>query len=213
MNPIRVLLLDDHALFREGLSRILGARPEFTVVRAAGTVDEAMGVLASQPVDVILLDLELKGESGIDMLHRAMEFGFAGKILIVAADVSPASVRKLVDQGAAGVFLKSDPPEMLIDYIHRARDGEMAIKQQLLVAALREPGREPGQKALTAREKEILRHILAGQSNKEIALTVNSSESAVKGIVQQLFQKMGVRSRSQLVRMALEHYQGQLSEV
>ena len=83
----------------------------------------------------------------------------------------------------------------------------------MLVAALREPGRESGQKSLTAREKEILRHILAGQSNKEIALTVHSSESAVKGIVQQLFQKMGVRSRSQLVRMALEQYQGQLSEV
>jgi len=213
MNPIRVLLLDDHALFREGLARILAARPEFTIVRAAGTVAEAMQVLQSQAVDVILLDLELKGESGIDMLHQAKAAGFGGTILIVAADVSPASVRRLVDQGAAGVFLKGDPPEMLIDYIHRAREGEMAIKQQLLLAALREPGREPGQKLLTAREKEILKQILAGQSNKEIALVVGSSESAVKGIVQQLFQKMGVRSRSQLVRMALEQYQAQLSEV
>jgi two-component system nitrate/nitrite response regulator NarL len=129
MNPIRVLLLDDHALFREGLARILRALPEFTIVRATATVAEAMGVLESQSVDVILLDLELKGESGIDMLRRAKEFGFRGTILVVAADVSQASERKLVDQGAAGVFLKSDPPEMLIDYIHRAREGEMATKQ------------------------------------------------------------------------------------
>jgi two-component system, NarL family, nitrate/nitrite response regulator NarL len=206
---VRLLVIDDHALFREGLSRILDAEEGFEVVADAPGLAEGLRIVRTRPVDLVLLDLELQGERGVDFIPRARADGYAGKILVVTAEVSPREVLRLIEMGVSGVFLKLDPPEVLAARIRQVMTGELGIDATLLRSALRTPDAS-APKALTPRERQVLRHILSGLTSKEIADRVGSSEAAVKGVLQQLFHKTGVRSRAQLVRVAMENYRREL---
>lgn len=208
---VRLVLVDDHALFREGVSRLLGAEPDFEIVGQCATVDEAVALLAAQPVDVVLLDVDLGQERGSELMARAREIGFRGRVLVVTAGLREDEAAWFLRQGAAGIFLKQDSPAVLARSIRRVMDGEASIDQRLL-AGLMGSGRaeEETRAALTDRERHVLRGVFEGRANKEIAALLAISESSVKAALQQLFHKTGVRTRSQLVRIALEQYRDQL---
>ncbi len=105
----RVFLIDDHALFREGAARLLDSESDLEVAGSCGSVQEALAVLGSIKVDLVLLDVDLGKERGFDFFKPAREIGFSGRILVVAGVVSLFEARRLIQSGAAGIFLKQNP--------------------------------------------------------------------------------------------------------
>ncbi len=209
---IRILLVDDHVLFREGVARLLSAEPDFELTAHCSSISEAMDVLKRAPVDLVLLDYDLGVENGIQFFRRAEQQKAPTRVLILTAGVSNESAKTLLTLGAAGIFLKHNPPALLSNSIRQVMQGWTCIDQRYLRAVFQdEPGPEPVHKAkLSEREREVLRGVLEGLGNKEIAGRLAVSESTVKAIMQQLFNKIEVRTRSQLVRIALEQYKDEL---
>ena len=209
---IRLLLVDDHTLFRESVSRLLGSETGFQIVANCGTSAEALQILKHEVVDLILLDLDLGKERGEDLLKNLLP-DYAGKVLLLTAGVAPSRVPELIRNGIAGVFTKHSPPELLIQAIHEAVEGKTWFEQGLLQSAMQSDATTrptTGVPPLTERERQVLRLVFEGLANKEIASRLNISESAVKASLQQLFAKTGVRTRTQLVRAALDRYRDQI---
>ena len=210
---IRLLLLDDHALFRESVARLLQAEPGFEVVADCSSGTEALRIIKSREIDVVLLDLDLGEERGVDFLQRVRVERFKGKVLLVTAGVDQRDVPALIRKGVSGVFLKHGYPAELIQGIREAMEGKALFTQDLLRRALEsadEPGTEQNTVRFTERERRVLSFVFEGLANKQIGDRLQISESAVKACLQQLFAKTGVRTRSQLVRIALERYRDQL---
>jgi two-component system nitrate/nitrite response regulator NarL len=211
---IRLLLIDDHALFRESVARLLQAEPGFEVVAHCGSGAEAVQVIESlQEIDVVLLDLDLGQERGADFLDRLRKARYNGKVLLVTAGVNDSEVPTLIRKGISGVFLKHGSPALLIQGIREAMEGKALFGQDLLRRALEQveqPAANQPRSKLTERERQVLSFVFEGLANKQIADRLHISETAVKASLQQLFAKTGVRTRSQLVRVALEQYRDQL---
>jgi len=203
---IRLLLLDDHILFRESLSRLLASEPGFEMVGHCGTAAEALRILERKPVDIVLLDYDLGEDHGSHFISAARREGYTGKVLMVTAGMSAAESSIALKLGASGIFLKTNSPGALARAIRLVAEGEMWVDQKVihLLADGVQSRENPERELLTEREQQVLRGIFEGLTNKEIAGQVGSSESAVKASLQQLFHKTGVRTRSQLVRIALE---------
>jgi len=211
---IRLLIIDDHALFRESVARLLQAEPGFEVVAHCGSGTEALRFLkSSEEIDVVLLDLDLGPERGADFLDQLQKLHFAGKVLLVTAGVNDGEIPGLIRKGIAGIFLKHGSPASLIQGIRDTVEGKALFDQDQLRRALEQIGASTDQETpakLTGRERQVLSFVFEGFANKQIADRLQISETAVKASLQQLFAKTGVRSRSQLVRVALEHYRDQL---
>lgn len=204
-----ILLVDDHALFRESVARVLSLDPNLRIEHCA-SISSALQILAQHPIDLVLLDHDLGGERASQFLPRAREGGFEGRVLIVTAWVSDTEARRLLQQGAAGIFLKQGPVEELLESIRTVMAGGSWLDRSLSIAE-QEPGsREASAPMFNDRQRKVLRFVLEGLSNKEIAWRLQISESYVKAILQSLFQKTGVRTRGQLVRVAFEQYEDQL---
>ena len=209
----RLLLLDDHALFRESLARLLQAEPGFEVVADCSSGAEALRIIKSSEIDIVLLDLDLGNEKGADFLESLRAEKFKGKILLVTAGVNESEVPSLIRKGISGVFLKHGYPAELIEGIREAVEGKAQFKQELLRKAFEsaeEPTTQPSRVRFTERERRVLSSVFEGLANKQIGDRLQISESAVKACLQQLFAKTGVRTRSQLVRIVLEQYRDQL---
>jgi len=212
-SKVRILLIDDHALFREGLARLLAGEPDFELLVPCASVDEAFRVLDTAQADFVLLDYDLGQERGSRFLVQAREHGFDGRILIVTAGVSDSEAAELLRQGVSGIFMKHSRPELLAKAIRKVMEGEVWLDQRHLKAVLNEQllaEQSDRSRRLTERERDVLRGVLRGLANKEIAARLQVSESSVKATLQQLFLKTGVRTRSQLVRVALEQYRDYL---
>jgi DNA-binding NarL/FixJ family response regulator len=207
-------LLDDHTLFRESLSRLLDAEPDFEMVADCSSVEQAIEVLRNRAVDLVLLDYDLGPQRAPDFLDRARALGLAPRVLMVTAGITPSESVQILKEGASGIFLKHSSPALLAEAIRKVHSGETWVDQRCLrdivhVASHTE-GR-PASKDFTERERAVLRGVFEGQSNKEIGARLEISEGSVKAALQQLFHKTGVRTRSQLVRIALEQFAGQWS--
>jgi DNA-binding NarL/FixJ family response regulator len=205
---IRLLLIDDHGLFREGLSRLLEAESGFELAGNVASVAEAMGAMYDNQVDVVLLDFDLGEQTGLDFLTFLRTQRFAGRVLIVTAGLSNLDTLRVMELGAAGIFLKHRSPSDLVIAIRKIVEGEAWLDSgslDALVAAASVPNEVATPVTLTAKERDELRAVFAGLTNKEIGTRMGISEAYVKAILQRLFNKTGVRSRSQLVRVALEN--------
>jgi two-component system nitrate/nitrite response regulator NarL len=207
MNKIKILLLDDHALFREGLSRLVESVPDLEMTAHCATLKEATEILRQQPIDLVLLDYDLGKENGFDFIARARKIGFEGRFLIVTAGMSDTQSVQAVRLGVGGIFPKHSSPALLAQAIRKVMAGETWLDQssiQALIEATRRQETSDPRKPFTERENQVLQGVFEGLSNKEIGARLDISESSVKATLQQLFQKTGVRTRSQLVRIALE---------
>jgi two-component system, NarL family, nitrate/nitrite response regulator NarL len=211
---IRLLIIDDHALFRESVARLLQSEPGFEVVANCGSSAEALRIVNTPgEIDIVLLDLDLGQEKGSEFLDLLRETSFSGKVLLVTADVSDNEIPGLIRKGISGVFLKHGSPASLIQGIRDTVEGKALFDQETLRRVLEQrdaPSAETARAKLTERERQVLSFVFEGLANKQIADRLQISETAVKASLQQLFAKTGVRTRSQLVRIALEQYRDQL---
>jgi DNA-binding NarL/FixJ family response regulator len=207
---IRILLVDDHSLFRESLSRLLQAEPDLRIVATCSSATEALAIVEREPVDLVLLDYDLGEEEGSLFLDSAKSKAFAGRILMVTAGMSDAGTLRAMEAGAAGIFLKHSPPAQLIEAIYKVIRGEMFLDSRavrsLVAGASGKSEEQRSSQPFTQRERAVLKGVFEGFTNKEIAGQLQISEGSVKAVLQQLFDKTGVRTRSQLVRIALESF-------
>jgi DNA-binding NarL/FixJ family response regulator len=207
---VRALLIDDHALFRESISRVLGGT-EGLEVEHCGSIQEALPMLTQKRFDLVLLDHDLGSERASQFLPAARQIGFEGRVLVVTAWVSDNEARRLIRQGVAGIFLKEGPLDQLHESIRTVMAGGTWLDRSF--GRLEEDGAaaaQSGPPVFNERQRRVLGFVLEGLSNKEIAWRLQISESYVKAILQSLFQKTGVRTRGQLVRVAVEQYADQL---
>jgi DNA-binding NarL/FixJ family response regulator len=214
---IRVLIVDDHTLFRESLSRLLEADTQCKIVGACASVEEALKIVALEQIDLVLLDYDLGEKPGTQFLEESNRFGFTGPVLMVTGGMADAAMLRALENGVSGVFLKSSPLAELTQAIGRVMKGETWIDSGMVKALIADANRrsnEARQESLSARERSVLRFVFEGLSNKEIGQQLGISEGSVKAALQQLFARTGVRTRSQLVRIAVErHSQDWLNEV
>jgi DNA-binding NarL/FixJ family response regulator len=207
---IRILIVDDHSLFRESLGRMLQAEPGFSVVGECRSLAEALTALSSVETDVILLDYDLGNELGTSLLAELRKRQFHPSVLIVTAGMPNEDALRAFDEGVLGVLLKHCSLDQLISAIRTVAAGERWLGDSAVQALLSSRGGLPSgsenAKPLTARQSEVMRGILDGLTNKEIAFNLKSSETSIKAVIQELFQKAGVRTRSQLVRIAIEKH-------
>jgi DNA-binding NarL/FixJ family response regulator len=206
---IRILLVDDHGLFRDSLSRLLQTEDGFRMVGSCGTVGEALLVIARERPDIILLDYDLGEEQGTVALDQIRKSGFKGRVLMVTAGMSDAATVRVLESGSEGIFLKHSSPAQLVEAIRRLVAGEpwldpRAMRSLIAGATGKSEEQRSSPQVLTPRERLVLQGVFEGLTNKEIAAQLEVSEGSIKAVMQQLFDKTGVRTRSQLVRIALE---------
>jgi len=210
--PIRVLVVDDHTLFRRGLTALLAGDPRFTVVGEAGDAGEAQRRAASLQPDVILLDNHLPGVNGVDALAGLREVAPLARVLMLTVSEDARDLAAALRGGAHGYLLKTADSDLLASAIERTVRGESTISPEMtgkLVTAFQalQPGSDvvPGGLAVDAdpihslspREQEILGHIARGASNKEIARSLDIAETTVKIHVQHILRKLKLSSRVQ----------------
>lgn len=216
--PIRVLVVDDHTLFRRGLMALLAMDPRIQVVGEAGDAGEAQRHAATAQPDVILLDNHLPGVQGVDALAGLHEVAPRARVLMLTVSEDERDLAAALRGGAAGYLLKTMDSESLVGTIVRTAAGESIISPEMtgkLVTAFRRlPGDAPAAApaaetgplgSLSPREREILAHIARGASNKEIARALDIAETTVKIHVQHLLRKLGLSSRVQAAVYATTH--------
>ena len=208
---IKVLLVDDHAMFREGLARMLANEQDLEVVGEASSAAEALSLLNAQ-TDVVLLDVDLGPERALAFVQRAKTAAFQGRILIVTAGISGREAVQLVQAGVAGILHKNHPTQVLCGAIRKVMAGEACIEDEYLTALFQSVDRANAglHPKFTERDRVVLQHVLQGLTNREIGERIDVSEAAVKASLRQLFEKLGVHTRAQLVKVALEQYNGRL---
>ncbi|HLJ51162.1 MAG TPA: response regulator transcription factor [Bryobacteraceae bacterium] len=205
MGRIRLLLVDDHILFREGLRRLLASEPDFETIAECGTPAEALEALSRSAVDVVLLDFDLEDDTGTRFLSSAARIGYKGKTLMVTAGMGPVDLAVARKLGISGIFLKHSPPASLIEAIRTVANGGFWMDPKVANQGTVNTGTEKrSPPRLSPREQNVLRCVCEGLTNKEMAYRLGVSQSSVKATLQNLFDKMGVRTRGQLVRIAIE---------
>jgi DNA-binding NarL/FixJ family response regulator len=189
----------------------LASEPGFEVVGECGNSAEALRILSASPVDVVLLDFDRGTRDGDGFMSAARRNGFQGSFLIVAGAADARSSVIAIRLGASGIFLKSEPPDRLMQAITLVANGAVWLDQSTIrlladesVERFLQLDERGSANPLTDREQKVLLGILAGLSNKKIGENLGLSEGSVKTSVQQLFSRTGVRTRSRLVRAALE---------
>ncbi len=205
---ISALLVDDHSLFRESVARVLADDPGLEIEHC-GSIREALQILSQRRFDLVLLDHDLGSERASQFLPAARQAGFEGRVLVVTAWISGTEARRLMRQGVSGIFLKHAPLSELSESIRIVAAGGTWIDRSFAREQSMESSETPAP-LFNDRQKRVLRYVVEGLSNKEIAWHMQISESYVKAILQGLFQKTGVRTRGQLVRVAFEQYEDQL---
>ena len=210
MPEIRIFIVDDHILFRESLTRVLETTSDFTVVGQCSTVSEALLALECVCADVILLDYDLGEDSALRLLRELQLRKTGARVLMVTAGLSDEATLQAMESGALGVFHKRSTSDQLVAAIQQVATGQLWMDsgavQGLLAGGRSRTRILERTRPLTRRQSEVLRGIQDGQANKEIAWKLQSSESSVKAVIQELFHKAGVRTRSQLVRIAIEKH-------
>lgn len=187
---------------------MLEAEADFRIAGSCASISGALEVLQRENVDIILLDYDLGEEQGSSFLKEINTRGYNGQVLMVTAGMSDTETLRAMEAGASGVFLKHSPPAQLIEAISKVMNGEMWLDQKavrsLVAGASGKSEEQRVSQPLSPRERAVLKGVFEGLTNKEIAANLLTSEGSVKAAVQQLFAKTGVRTRSQLVRIALE---------
>src|SRR5262249_16946695 len=158
--------VDDHGLFRESLSRLLQAEPDFLIAGTVASTTEALSILDQQPIDVVLLDYDLGEEQGTNFLELAKKKHFKGRVLMVTAGLSDAGTLRALEGGAAGIFLKHSPPSQLVEAIQKIANGEMWLDSRavrsLVAGASGKSAEQSTAQPLTERERAVLKGVFEG---------------------------------------------------
>lgn len=209
---IKLLLVDDHAMFRESLARVLERESGFIIAAQSSSASEALKIVDTCGANMVLLDVDLGHERAVDFVLGAKGKGFAGEILVVTAGISDREAIQLVQAGVTGILHKHNSTEVLCNAIRQVAAGEAYLEKNYLAPLFRsvDRTREESRPTLTVRDKAVLGFIFQGFTNKDIGTRLQISEGAVKASLRHLCDKLGVRTRAQLVKVALEQYRDQL---
>ncbi|CAJ97116.1 DNA-binding response regulator, NarL/FixJ family [Cupriavidus necator] len=210
---IRILLIDDHTLFRSGIRALLQRQADFEIVDEAADGVEGIKRAKQHRPDVILLDLNMPGLSGLEALQLLVEDLPRTAVIVLTVSEEAEELAAALRGGARGYLIKNIETEALIAGIRRAAAGEPVISDSMtakLVAQFRAPApvaaaRQDEAPRLTAREREIVQGLARGESNKEIARDLGVAESTVKIHVQNILKKLNLASRVQVAVYAVEH--------
>ncbi len=215
MTPIRVMLVDDHTLFRRGLAELLQGRDDIEVVAATAGATEAARLMQETTPDVLLLDLNLPPHGGLALLRTLQDYGWSRPTLILTVSDSEDDLANALHAGARGYLLKDMEPEDVTDAILRAVRGETVVAPAMTMKLvdLLQPGRQSKTKEnllgqLTEREREILNHLAQGMSNKAIARALDISYDTVKLHVRHILAKLNFTSRVEAAVFAVEQRTG-----
>jgi two-component system nitrate/nitrite response regulator NarL len=209
--PIRVLLVDDHTLFRKGLAELLEQRGTIKVAGIAGNADDACRLLAEAQPDVIITDLNMPPNGGLSLLRQLVADGWHGPVLVLTVSDAEDDLAAALQAGAKGYLLKDMEPEDVVDAVQRAVRGETVVApaMTLKLVNLLQGGNAAATKAdtlklLTAREREILQQLSQGLSNKAIARVLDISHDTVKLHVKHILAKLNLSSRVEAAVFAVE---------
>jgi two-component system, NarL family, response regulator LiaR len=206
--PIRVLIVDDHAIVREGLRMVLSGEPSVAVVGEATNGVEAIDRAAELTPDVILMDLVMPEMDGIAALRRLREAKIQSHVLVLTTFVDDERVRDAIRAGATGYLLKDVLQPELVQAIHLASEGKPALHPEVQHRIIRHvvtPASPSPAEDLTHREREVLGLLARGHSNKEIAAALHLSHGTVKTYVTAILGKLGVADRTQAALYAVKH--------
>jgi two-component system nitrate/nitrite response regulator NarL len=210
---IRVLLVDDHTLFRKGLAELLEQRGEIRIAGIAGNEGDALRLLEETKPDVVITDLNMPPAGGIALLRQIRAREWRGPVLVLTVSDAEDDLADAMRAGAQGYLLKDMEPDDVVDAVQRAVRGETVVAPSMtlkLVNLLQGGGAAGGTKAdalkqLTAREREILDYLAQGMSNKAIARDLDISHDTVKLHVRHILAKLNLTSRVEAAVFAVEH--------
>ena len=211
---VRILIADDHPIFRDGLRRLLEAESDLSVVGQAVDAAEAIQLAGTLHPDIMLLDVAMPKISGLEALEMLVDMPDAPAVILLTAAIDRADIVKALQVGARGVVLKESATAMLLKAIRVVMEGGYWVGRESvsdLMLALRTLGPVPERPealpahSLTPREIQIVGLILAAAGNKKIADTLNISEKTVKHHLTNIFEKLGVSNRLELALFAAQH--------
>ncbi|MCG6576159.1 two-component system response regulator NarL [Pseudomonas sp. AF32] len=207
--PLRhtLLLVDDHPMMRRGIRQMLELEDDLQIVGEASHGEEALTLIEPLKPDLVLLDNNMPQLNGIETLRRLRAMNYTGKVLLFTVSDAEDDIRDALRLDANGYLLKDMEPELLIQYIRDALHGALVISPGLtrvMAQALRSPPRQADVE-LTERERQVLRAIASGFSNKVIGHKLGITEGTVKVHVKNLLHKLGLRSRVEAAVWAMEH--------
>ena len=210
---IKVLVVDDHALFREGLVSVFNKQPDFTVVGEASTVEEALSVARLKLPDLILMDVGLPDGNGVEAMERIAEIRDDTKIVFLTVHESEEIAFAAIRTGAKGYLVKDIEIPKLLVALRALEHGELAISRELSSRYIEETTRWLGtrnarwgrEKNLTSREIEILKEVSAGFDNHAIADRLNISPNTVKVHINNIYRKLKLNGRSEIIEFAQRH--------
>jgi two-component system nitrate/nitrite response regulator NarL len=209
---IRVLLADDHTLFRKGLAELLEQRGGLTVAGIAGDAAQAMKLLHDSAPDVVIVDLNMPPDGGLSLLRMLRRDNWTGPVLVLTVSDAEEDLAAALQAGAQGYLLKDMEPDDVVDAVQRAFRGETVVAPALTLKLvnLLQGGASPASakadalKLLTAREREILTYLAQGMSNKAIARALDISHDTVKLHVRHILAKLNLTSRVEAAVFAVE---------
>ncbi|GAY09373.1 response regulator transcription factor [Pseudonocardia sp. N23] len=202
--PIRVLIVDDHPVVRDGLRGVLSGEPDLHVVGEAGDGAEALARVAAagaEPVDVVLMDLRMPTMGGVEAIKALRRGGSAPRVLVLTTFDTDRDVLPAIEAGATGYLLKDTPREELLRAVRAAHRGE-AVLSPAVAGRLMGQVRTPAEEALSARELEVLALVATGATNREAARTLFISEATIKTHLLHIYAKLDVRDRASAVSAA-----------
>ncbi len=200
------MLVDDHPLMRRGINQLLSFEEQFEVVAEACNGTEAVAKAHENELDLILLDLNMKGMSGLDTLKALRADGCEASIVILTVSDSPADIEAIVKAGADGYLLKDTEPDELVELLEKAHLGDKAYSSVVAKYLLQREENTDVFDELTERERQILQEVARGFRNKQIADRLFISESTVKVHMKSLLKKLKVPSRTAATVLFLERY-------
>jgi DNA-binding NarL/FixJ family response regulator len=200
---IRVLLVDDHAVVRQGLRSFLELQPDIEVVGEAATAAAGVEQAAKVGPDVVLMDLVMPDQDGVDAIRALRDVVPRAKVLVLTSYLDDTRVFAAVQAGAAGYLLKDVQPDALADGIRQVSQGLAVLHPQIAARLMNRTGRPASLADFTQRERDVLKLLAEGLSNKEMASRLFISEKTVKTHVSNVLQKLGVADRTQAALLAV----------
>jgi len=210
--PVKLVLVDDHALVRQGLADLLSRLAGMEILATTGRADEAYELLQRHRPDLLILDLRMVPTDGIALLKGLRERGETTPVVVLTMSEAAEDLAAALKLGVRGYLLKDMEPADVIDSIRRAARGELVVAPSIAgkLASILQSGEEPGSAAslvrqLTGRERQILEHVAAGMSNKAIARALGISHDTVKLHVRHILAKLGLSSRVEAAVFAVQN--------